>query len=86
MARSTSTDNTEKAPRVRKSNAEKAEATLAQAQKRYDKAVAKRDKVSADIDAANAEVTQAERFLVFAQGDPNLPQQPVAEATELTIV
>lgn len=60
--------------RPRKSPVEKAQATLDQAKKRYEKAVAKRDKIAADIDAAEAEVKQARRYLDFAQGDPSLPQ------------
>lgn len=73
MARNTSTEETVAAPRTRKSPGEKAQSTLEQAQRRYDKAVDRRNKVAAEIDAAEAEVAKAERFLVFAQGDPDLP-------------
>lgn len=81
MARNTSTAIAEKVTRPRKSAAEKAQATLDQAQKRHDKAVAKYEKATAELNAAIIERTQAERFLTFASGDPNLPQEP--QASEL---
>jgi hypothetical protein len=78
VARNTSTAVAEKVTRPRKSAAEKAQATLDQAQKRHDKALAKREKITAELAANDIEVLQAERFLTFAEGDPNLPQEPQA--------
>lgn len=72
------TDNTTTAaPRIRKSPAEKAQAQLDTAQKRYDKAVAKQAKVHAGVEAANVEVSEAQRFLDFAMGNRNLPDLDV---------
>jgi hypothetical protein len=51
VARNTSTAIAEKVTRPRKSAAEKAQATLDQAQKRHDKALAKREKITAELAA-----------------------------------
>jgi lambda repressor-like predicted transcriptional regulator len=65
----------EKTPRTRRSAAEKAAATLEQAQKRYDRAIKKQERIVADADDAQAEVVEARRYLDFVKGDPNLPAE-----------
>lgn len=65
----------EKTPRTRKTAEEKAISQLEQAQKRFDRAEKKLYRISADVDAAQAEVAEAQRFLDFVKGDPNLPAE-----------
>jgi hypothetical protein len=72
MARASSTDSS-KTTRPRKSPAERAQLDYDKALKAHEKAVERRDKIKADIDEADSEVSRTKRYLDFARMNPDLP-------------
>lgn len=68
--------------RNRRSPAERAQADLAKAQERFDKAQAKLTEARAAVEAADSEIKRAEHYLNFAKSNPDLPPGAVDEAEE----
>jgi hypothetical protein len=65
--------------RPRKSPEQKAQAALDKAQRDYDRAVERRSKLDTQIAEIDVEVTRAERYLAFAQANPDLPAPASAQ-------
>lgn len=71
----TETADTEKAARVTRTPAERAQARLDSANKKLSKATARRDKIAASIGDAEKDVARAARLVEFCKDDEDLPAQ-----------
>lgn len=64
---------------------QRAEAALAVAERRYEKAIATRDRLATDLAAAEAEVTEATALRSYAKQHPALQTGTTSTSTEKEI-